>query len=111
MLSFRTNYLSELKAGDKVLIVNVHGNTRIVSIARVKIETRPMFLYEIEVERSNQKITILVTVQNAETIRVVKPDGTPCSAPDMKIGDEILVFVGPGATHFGTAIKETIIEK
>jgi len=30
---------------------------------------------------------------------------------DIKIGDEVLVHIGPGATHFGTAIKETIIEK
>jgi len=26
-------------------------------------------------------------------------------------GDEYLVHIGPGATHFGTAIKEKIIEK
>ncbi|MEJ2278020.1 MAG: 3-dehydroquinate synthase II [Candidatus Lokiarchaeota archaeon] len=33
------------------------------------------------------------------------------SVVDLKQGDKVLVHVGPGATHFGTKIDETIIEK
>ncbi|MEJ2279655.1 MAG: 3-dehydroquinate synthase II, partial [Candidatus Lokiarchaeota archaeon] len=44
---YRTKYLSELKGGDKVLIFNKHGEGRIVSVGRVKIETRPMLRFDL----------------------------------------------------------------
>ena len=108
---YRTNYLSELKGGEKVLVVNYKGEARIVSVGRVKIETRPMLRFELEVSAGELKIPISCICQNAETIRLVDPSGIAKSVVDIKIGDEVLVHVGPGATHFGTAIKETIIEK
>ena len=108
---YRTNYLSELRGGDSVLVVNTKGNARIVSVGRVKIETRPMLRFELEVSKRDKKIAINSICQNAETIRLIDSKGNAKSVVDIKIGDEILVHVGPGATHFGTAIKETIIEK
>ncbi len=108
---YRTNYLSELKGGKKVLAVNYKGEARIVSVGRVKIETRPMLRFEMEVLKEKERIQISCICQNAETIRLVEPSGKAKSVVDIKIGDEILAHVGPGATHFGTAIKETIIEK
>ncbi len=108
---YRTNYLSELKGGDKVIVVNEKGNGRIVSVGRVKIETRPMLRFELEVLKDGKKVPINSICQNAETIRLVDADGKAKSVVDIKVGDEILVHIGPGATHFGTAIKETIIEK
>jgi 3-dehydroquinate synthase II len=44
---YRTKYLSELKGGDKVLAVSNKGEARVVSIGRVKIETRPMLRFEL----------------------------------------------------------------
>ncbi len=108
---YRTNYLSELKGGKKVLAVNFKGEARIVSVGRVKIETRPMLRFELEAIKGNKKIPINCICQNAETIRLVDPSGKAKSVVDIKVGDEVLVHIGPGATHFGTAIKETIIEK
>ncbi|MHA1932733.1 MAG: 3-dehydroquinate synthase II [Promethearchaeota archaeon] len=108
---YRTKYLSELKGGDKILAVTTKGEARTVSIGRVKIETRPMLRFELEVLKENKKILISCICQNAETIRLVGMDGKAKSVVDMKVGDEILVHIGPGATHFGTAIEETIIEK
>jgi len=109
--AYRTKYLSELKGGDKVLAVTTKGEARTVSIGRVKIETRPMLRFELETIKGNGKILISCICQNAETIRLVGVDGKAKSVVDMKVGDEILVHIGPGATHFGTAIEETIIEK
>jgi len=40
----KTKYLSELRTGDKVLIINPKGHAREVEITRLKIETRPMTL-------------------------------------------------------------------
>lgn len=108
---YRTKYLSELKGGDKVLAVTSEGEARIVSIGRVKIETRPMLRFVLEVSMGDKKIPISCICQNAETIRLVGEDGKAKSVVDIKVGDEVLVHIGPGATHFGTAIKETIIEK
>ena len=108
---YRTKYLSELKGGDKVLAVTNKGDVRIVSIGRVKIETRPMLRFELEVLKNNRKIPISYISQNAETVRLMDEDGNAISVVDIKIGDNILVHIGPGSTHFGTPIKETIIEK
>ncbi|MFX1256577.1 MAG: 3-dehydroquinate synthase II [Promethearchaeota archaeon] len=109
--SYRTNYLSELKGGDRVLVINNKGEARIVSVGRVKIETRPMLRFELEVKKGDNKFPINCICQNAETIRLVDDQGNAKSVVDIKIGDEVLVHIGPGATHFGTAIKETILEK
>ena len=108
---YRTNYLSELKGGKKVLAVSNKGEARIVSVGRVKIETRPMLRFELEALKESKKIQISCMCQNAETIRLVDANGKPKSVVDIKVGDEVLIHIGPGATHFGTAIKETIIEK
>ncbi|MBA7647042.1 3-dehydroquinate synthase [subsurface metagenome] len=108
---YQTNYLSELKGGKRVLAVNYKGETRIVSIGRVKIEIRPMLRFELEVSEGNKKIPLSCICQNAETIRLVDPDGKAKSVVAIKIGDEVLVHIGPGATHFGTAIEESILEK
>jgi 3-dehydroquinate synthase II len=108
---YKTKYLSELKGGDKVIITNYNGETRIVTVGRVKIETRPMLRFELEFKRDNKKIKVNYIGQNAETIRLIKPDGTPISVVDIRIGDEVLIHLGPGATHFGTAIDENIMEK
>lgn len=108
---YRTSYLSELKGGDKVLVVNLDGEVRIVSIGRIKVETRPMLRFELEALINGNKIQFSSICQNAETIRLIDQHRNPISVVDIKIGDEVLVHIGPGATHFGTIIKENIIEK
>lgn len=108
---YRTKYLSELKGGDKVIAVNYKGEARIVSLGRVKIETRPMLRFQLEVLKKNNRIPISCICQNAETVRLVDQQGKAKSVVDINVGDEILVHIGPSATHFGTAIKEKIVEK
>jgi 3-dehydroquinate synthase II len=103
-----TRYLSELKAGDEVIIISREGKVRKANVGRVKIEFRPLMLIEAEVEGKKIK-TIL---QNAETIRVVTPKGsTPVTA--LKAGDEVLVHVAAkGGRHFGVSVpEETVIER
>jgi len=45
-----TRYLSELKAGDEVLIVNRQGSVRTTNVGRAKIEFRPLMLVEAEAD-------------------------------------------------------------
>ena len=103
----KTRYLSELKAGDEVLIVDRDGKIRSTNVARVKIERRPMILVEAEHEGK----IIKTIVQNAETIRFVTSDGSR-SVAELEVGNEILAHVVKGGRHFGTLVKEeTVIER
>ncbi|MFX0153342.1 MAG: 3-dehydroquinate synthase II [Candidatus Hodarchaeota archaeon] len=108
---YRTKYLSELKGGDRVLAVTYNGEARIVSIGRVKIETRPMLRFELEVLHDINKLNLSCICQNAETIRLVDSNGKAKSVVDVNVGDNVLVHIGRGATHFGKLITESIIEK
>jgi len=103
-----TRYLSELKAGDEVLIINREGKVRITNVGRSKIEFRPLILIEAIVDDTKIK-TIL---QNAETIRVVTPK-TSKPVTELKPNDEILVHLSAkGGRHFGVSVpEETVIEK
>jgi len=102
----KTRYLSELKVGDEVLVVDNSGNTRSVVIGRVKIEKRPLILVEVKFEQKSYNIIL----QNAETIRLIS-DGKPKSIVDLKLGDTILIWVDTSARHFGMKVKESIVEK
>jgi 3-dehydroquinate synthase II len=103
----RTRYLSELKAGEEVLVVDREGKVRLTNVARSKIEWRPMLLIEAEYGGK----TLKLIAQNAETIRVVTPQGSK-AVTDLKKGDKILARVEEGGRHFGTLVKEeAVIER
>ena len=103
-----TRYLSELKAGDEVLIINREGKARITNVGRSKIEFRPLLLIEAQV--SDTKIKIIL--QNAETIRVVTPKASK-PVTELKPNDEVIVHIAAkGGRHFGVSVpEETVIEK
>jgi 3-dehydroquinate synthase II len=103
----KTQYLSELSAGQSVLLVDKEGRTRTVDVARVKIERRPLMLIEASVGSDSVK----TIVQNAETVRLVNHAGS-ISISDLRPGDEVLVRYEEGGRHFGTRVAdEMIIEK
>lgn len=103
----KTKYLSEVKSGDKVLIVDFKGNTLEAIVGRSKIEKRPLML--VEADANGKKISLIL--QNAETIRLVKPNGKPISIVKVKVGDEVLAYTEDAGRHFGMKIKETITER
>jgi 3-dehydroquinate synthase II len=103
----KTRYLSELSAGETVLLIDRKGRTRSVDVARVKIERRPMILVEASI--GNRRLTTIV--QNAETVRLVTKDGSQ-SVSEIKPGDEVLVRLEEGGRHFGTKVAdEMVIER
>jgi 3-dehydroquinate synthase II len=108
---YKTRYLSEIKGGDKVFAVDYLGNAREVTVGRVKIETRPMLRFLLEADNTSKRVLFSCICQNAETINLVNRHGKAKSVVNVKKGEEFLVHIGPGATHFGTIIKERIIEK
>jgi 3-dehydroquinate synthase II len=103
-----TRYLSELKAGDEVLIINREGKVRITNVGRSKIEFRPLILIEAQADDTKIK-TIL---QNAETIRLVTPKASK-AVTELKVNDEVLVHLAAkGGRHFGVSVpEETVIER
>ncbi|MEW6328467.1 MAG: 3-dehydroquinate synthase II [Thermodesulfobacteriota bacterium] len=103
----KTRYLSELKSGDEVLMVNSQGKSMPVVVGRVKIEKRPLVLIE---ARTEGKVFSTI-LQNAETIRLTRPDGEPVSIVSLKEGDQVLMSIEAGGRHFGYHIEETITEK
>jgi len=103
----KTIYLCEAEAGKPVMVYDKNGNGRTVYVGRAKIERRPMLLVEASV--NGKKISAVL--QNAETIRLVKPDGELISVVDLKKGDKILGYVEQEGRHFGMKVDETITEK
>lgn len=102
-----TRYLSELQAGDRVLLVRSDGSTQEATLGRVKIERRPLLL--IEARTAGMSGSILL--QNAETIRLSRPDGGAVSVVELKEGDTILVSTETAGRHFGMKVRETIWER
>ncbi len=103
----KTKYLSELKSGDPVLIVDYKGRTFTGTVGRLKIEKRPLMLLKAMVNENE----ITTIVQNAETIRLTDNKGRAVSVVDLKIGNKIMVAVEEGGRHFGMKIEESIVEK
>jgi len=104
---FKTRYLSELKAGEEILIVSRAGATRTGHVGRVKIERRPMILVVTEVKDH----TFSTILQNAETVRLVS-NVASTSVSELKAGDEVLLRIEEGGRHFGTLVAdEMVIER
>ena len=103
----KTRYLSELSAGDQVLIVDFKGNTSTGIVGRLKIEKRPLMLIKAVFDGKE----IAAIVQNAETIRLTDPEGNALSVVGLVPGDKVLVAMEEGGRHFGIKIEESITEK
>ncbi|MGD0078854.1 MAG: 3-dehydroquinate synthase II [Sedimentisphaerales bacterium] len=102
-----TKYLADLKAGDEVLLVDYTGSSQLAYLGRNKIEKRPMMLIEAQAEG----MPISLVMQNAETIRLVNPQGKPISITALKPGDKVLAHIEKGGRHFGMKVDETLIER
>ncbi len=103
----KTRYLSELKAGDPVLIMDHEGNTATATVGRLKVEKRPLML--VTAAAGDARITTVL--QNAETIRLTDPDGKAVSVVSLKPGDKVMVALEKYARHFGHKIEESITEQ
>jgi 3-dehydroquinate synthase II len=103
----KTAYLSDLAIGGSVLVSDAGGKAHTAIVGRTKIERRPLLL--VEAEAGGAKVSLIL--QNAETIRLVKEDGSAISVVHLKKGDRVMGSILEGGRHFGIAVKETIIEK
>ncbi len=102
-----TEYLADLHVGSNVLAVDTNGNTREVSVGRIKIEERPMLL--IEAEYKDVKINTIV--QDDWHIRLFGKGGQVVNASNIVLGDELVGYVCEGGRHVGIKINEKINEQ
>ncbi|KAL5992174.1 hypothetical protein ACLOJK_013089 [Asimina triloba] len=135
----KTCYLSELQAGNEVIVVDQAGFQRTAVVGRVKIESRPLILVEamvfnravsgyVKIERwplilveamnsSDYTTNYSIFLQNAETVGLVCPcegnEATKTAIPvtSLDVGEEVLLRVQGGARHTGIEIEEFIVEK
>ncbi len=103
----KTAYLSDLRAGQEVLLVDHTGSTRSAYIGRVKVERRPLMLIRAELDGKDTSLVL----QNAETIRLPSSAGQPISVAKLKVGDKVLAHTEEAGRHFGMKVDETLVEK
>ena len=103
----KTKYLADLRTGDEVMLVDTKGKSQTAYLGRNKIEKRPMMLIEADAEGE----PISLVMQNAETIRLVSPEGEAISVTSLKPGDKVLGHIEKSGRHFGMKVDETLIER
>jgi 3-amino-4-hydroxybenzoic acid synthase len=104
----RTNYLSELHSGSKVLAVDAQGHTRLVTVGRVKIETRPMLAID-AVGPAGQLVNLIV--QDDWHVRVLGPGAVVLNVTELRPGSKVLGFLPAEQRHVGYPIAEFCIEQ
>ncbi|RKT55702.1 3-dehydroquinate synthase II family protein [Saccharothrix australiensis] len=104
----RTNYLSELRTGSKVLAVDTKGRTRVVTVGRVKIESRP--LISIDAASPDGRAVNLV-LQDDWHVRVLGPGGVVLNSTELSPGDVVLGHLPRADRHVGYPIEEFCLEQ
>ncbi len=101
-----TRYLSELVAGDAVLVCTPEGTARSVRVGRVKIERRPLTLVVGEYGRRRPTVFL----QQAETVRLSTTTGR---APTTELHAGVLAWAVAlsAGRHLGKAVEESIEER
>ena len=103
-----TSYLSELKMGDEVMVVNSNGASRNCVVGRVKIEKRPFILFRWKNENYNEAGVLL---QQAETVRLISESRELVSVTELVPGMKLLGWNGGAGRHVGRTISAEVDEK
>ncbi len=104
----RTNYLSELCSGSKVLAVDSRGRARAVTVGRVKIETRPLLAVDL-VSPAGDAVNLIV--QDDWHVRVLGPGGAVLNVTELSPGTKVLGYLPVEQRHVGYPIDEFCIEQ
>ncbi|MFJ7409716.1 3-dehydroquinate synthase II family protein [Streptomyces sp. NPDC098077] len=99
----RTRYLSELRAGSKVMAVDTKGRTRTVAVGRVKIETRPLISID-AVAAGGQEVNLIL--QDDWHVRVLGPGDAVLNSTELRPGDRVLGHLPTADRHVGYPIDE-----
>jgi len=103
----RTDYMSELKTGSTVMLVNSNGRVRTAPVGRMKIEQRPLRMIEAKFS-SGEVISVLM--QDDWHVRIFSEKAKPLNISELTAGDKVLGYVTDTGRHVGIKIDENIIE-
>jgi 3-amino-4-hydroxybenzoic acid synthase len=104
----RTRYLTELVAGSTVLAVDAKGGTRVVTVGRAKIESRPLLSIDAVADDGRQ---VNLIVQNDWHVRILGPGGVVLNTTELAPGDVILGYLPTQDRHVGYPITEFCLEQ
>jgi 3-amino-4-hydroxybenzoic acid synthase len=104
----RTSYLSELHSGSLVLAVNTKGETRAVTVGRVKIETRPLLSVDAAAP-DGQRVNLIL--QDDWHVRVLGPGDAVLNSTELAPGDRVLGYLPTAKRHVGYPIDEFCLEQ
>jgi 3-dehydroquinate synthase class II len=121
-------YLSECRAGSRLLAVDTEGRTRVVTVGRVKIERRPLLLVTGRVQRKDipashfqrlgikpeeypEEVLIKTFLQNDWHVRIMGADKKVRNSTLVRPGDKLLAYVDSPGRHTGIKVSESIVEK
>jgi 3-amino-4-hydroxybenzoic acid synthase len=104
----RTRYLAELRSGSEIFGVDTDGNTRVITVGRIKMETRPMLLIE-AVSPTGGKVNVIA--QDDWHVRALGPGGSVHNITELKAGDKILGYTPTDQRHVGYPIREFLYEQ
>ena len=99
----KTTYLSEVSAGDKLVVATTDGATREATVGRAKVEPRPCVQVDLQQGGS-------VFLQQAETVRLAGVAG-PLPVTRAQVGDVVLVRPDDKGTHVGQRISVPVDER
>jgi 3-dehydroquinate synthase II len=101
-----TRYLSELEAGDAVLVTAPRRPSRSVRVGRLKVERRPMVM--VAARLGSQVATIFL--QEAETVRLSTARGRAATT-SVRPGEKVWCVSLPKGRHLGMEVDETVEER
>ena len=106
-LDNRTNYLSELRSGAQILGVGADGRTRVLTVGRVKIETRPLLTIS---ATAPDGTAVSLTVQDDWHVRVLGPGAAVLNVTELASGHQVLGYLATDQRHVGIPVHEFCLE-
>ncbi len=103
----RTDYMTELRAGSPVMVVNANGQVRRAYVGRVKTEVRPLRLIEVAFPDAHN---VNILMQDDWHVRIYSDDVKPLNITELKKGTKVLGNVGQAGRHVGIKVSEHILE-
>jgi 3-amino-4-hydroxybenzoic acid synthase len=103
----RTDYMTELRAGSSVMVVDSQGKVRQACVGRMKTEVRPLRLIEVEFEKGKR---VNVIMQDDWHVRIFSDKGLPLNITELRTGDTVLGHCADPGRHVGIKVDEHIIE-
>lgn len=103
----RTDYMTELRAGSPVMVVDRAGATRRGAVGRMKTEVRPLRLIEAAFD-SGEKVNVIL--QDDWHVRIFSADAKPLNITELRPGDKVLGHLAAPGRHVGIKVDEHILE-